>query len=163
MRPNGKPRQRDTPLILDRLTCRSFAALALPSGLMDRAAAWLSSTPAKWESAERLWRFPSGASLCFGYLDGSADRYRYNCSEYQYIGFDELTEFREPDYLFLFSRLRRLKDSPIPLRMRAAVCNWFSKVYRSDVLQIMGRVPDPEFEEIRQRVRAFHEQQLQEP
>jgi predicted phage terminase large subunit-like protein len=99
---------------------RSFAALALPSGLMDRAAAWLSGTAAKWESTERLWRFPSGAVLSFGYLDSSADRYRYNSSEYQFIGFDELTEFREQDYLFLFSRLRRLKNSPIPLRMRSA-------------------------------------------
>src|SRR5262249_17943382 len=63
---------------------------------------------------------PSGAVLCFGYLDSMMDRYRYQSSEYQFAAFDELTEFREEDYLFLFSRLRRLAGSPIPVRMRAA-------------------------------------------
>jgi hypothetical protein len=36
------------------------------------------------------------------------------------IGFDELTQFKESSYTYLFSRLRRLKDSDIPLRMRSA-------------------------------------------
>jgi hypothetical protein len=45
----------------------------------------------------------------------------------------------------------------------AAVCNWFPKVNRSESLQVMGRVPDATFEEVRQRVRAFHEQQSQPP
>ena len=35
-------------------------------------------------------------------------------------GFDELTHFPEHQYLYLFSRLRRLADSPVPLRMRGA-------------------------------------------
>ena len=33
---------------------------------------------------------------------------------------DELTELREEDYLFLFSRLRRCTTSLVPLRVRAA-------------------------------------------
>lgn len=41
-------------------------------------------------------------------------------SEYQYIGFDELSQFTESQYLYLFSRLRRLATSDIPLRMRSA-------------------------------------------
>ncbi len=44
-------------------------------------------------------------------------------SEFQYIGMDEVTEIRESDYRYLFSRLRRPPTgqlSNVPLRMRAA-------------------------------------------
>jgi mRNA-degrading endonuclease toxin of MazEF toxin-antitoxin module len=45
----------------------------------------------------------------------------------------------------------------------AAVCNWFSKVNGTESVEVMGRVPDPVFEEIRQKVRTVHEQQSQQP
>ncbi len=101
---------------------RTYADLALPGALMDRAAQLLTGTGAKWNGSEHVWTFPSGATLSFGYLDGENDRYRYASSEFQYVGFDELTQFRERDYLFLFSRLRRTAEgevSQVPLRMRA--------------------------------------------
>lgn len=44
-------------------------------------------------------------------------------SELQFIGMDEVTEIREEDYRYLFSRLRRPSSGPlsqVPLRMRAA-------------------------------------------
>ena len=47
----------------------------------------------------------------FGYLESERDKYRYQSSEVQYIGFDELTQFAESQYLYLFSRLRRLATS----------------------------------------------------
>ena len=74
----------------------------------------------RWNAARHEWTFPSGASLSFGYLDSKADRFRYQGSEFQYIGFDELTQFPEEDYRYLFSRLRRRAGCPVPLRMRAA-------------------------------------------
>jgi hypothetical protein len=74
---------------------RTYTALARPGGLIDRAHEWLGGTAAKWDSQEKTWRFPSGAALCFGYLADSTDRYNYQSSEFQFIGFDELTEFRE--------------------------------------------------------------------
>jgi hypothetical protein len=40
-------------------------------------------------------------------------------AEYQYIAFDELSQFTRTQYLYLFSRLRRLKGSDVPLRMRS--------------------------------------------
>jgi hypothetical protein len=98
---------------------KTYADLALPGALMDRAASILTDTGAKWNGQEKVWTFPSGATLSFGYLDGENDRYRYQSSEFQYIAFDELTQFKERDYLYLFSRLRRTTDNQIPLRMRA--------------------------------------------
>jgi predicted phage terminase large subunit-like protein len=99
---------------------RTFNDLALPKALMDRANEWLSGTEAHWNGENHTWTFPSGAKLTFGYLENEKDKYRYQSAEFQYIGFDELTQFLESQYRYLFSRLRRLERSPIPLRMRAA-------------------------------------------
>ena len=98
---------------------RTYADLALPEALMDRADDWLQGTDAVWRGQERRWEFPSGATLSFGYLDSRNDRYRYQSAAFQFVGFDELTQFREKDYRYLFSRLRRLEGSAVPLRMRA--------------------------------------------
>jgi hypothetical protein len=98
---------------------KTYADLALPGALMDRAFEVLAGTGATWNGTEKTWTFPSGATLSFGYLDKENDRFRYQSSEFQYIGFDELTQFKERDYRFMFSRLRRTVDNKVPLRMRA--------------------------------------------
>jgi hypothetical protein len=98
---------------------RTYTDLAMAGALMDRALDQLGGTGAIWNSQEKVWTFPSGATLSFGYLDKENDRFRYQSSEFQFIGFDELTQFRERDYRFLFSRLRRTVDNQVPLRMRA--------------------------------------------
>lgn len=99
---------------------RSYADLALPGALMDRAYEWLNNTGARWKDTEKRWIFPSGASLSFGYLETDRDKFRYQSAEFQFVGFDELTQFQDTQYLYLFSRLRRLANSPVPIRMRAA-------------------------------------------
>jgi predicted phage terminase large subunit-like protein len=99
---------------------KSYADLALPGALMDVAHEWLGGTAARPVDGGKSWQFPSGASLTFGYLDNPNDRFRYQSSQYSFLGWDELTQFQEVDYRYMFSRLRRLKDSPIPIRMRAA-------------------------------------------
>lgn len=99
---------------------RTYQDLALPGAIMDRASEWLSGTPAKWNGTDKRWTFPSGAVLSFGYLDTERDKYRYASAEFQFIGWDELTQFPESWYRFLFSRLRKLADVDIPTRVRAA-------------------------------------------
>lgn len=99
---------------------RTYADLALPGAIMDRAATWLAGTDATWNGTDKRWTFPSGATLSFGYLDSERDRFRYASAEFQFIGFDELTQFPEAWYRFLFSRLRRTQGTKVPLRMRAA-------------------------------------------
>lgn len=98
---------------------QSYTDLALPGALMDRAADRLSGTGAHWNGTEKRWTFPSGATLTFGYLEQENHRFRYQSSEFQFIGFDELTQFKERDYRYMFSRLRRLAGSRVPLRVRA--------------------------------------------
>jgi predicted phage terminase large subunit-like protein len=99
---------------------RTFRQLSLEDAIMDRAERWLSLTDAKWEGTDKRWRFPSGATLTFGYLDTERDKYQYQSAAFQTICFDELSQFPQSQYTYLFSRLTRLEGSTIPLRMRAA-------------------------------------------
>lgn len=103
---------------------KDLPRLALPGGLIPRSHEWLHDTDARWNQTRRQWTFPVAhgppATLTFGYLSRPLDKFRYASSEFQYIAFDELTDFAEDDYLFLFSRLRRPRAVRVPLRMRAA-------------------------------------------
>ena len=98
---------------------KTYGDLALPGALMDRSKDWLTGK-AHWSEQNKTWTSPEGGTLTFGYLDNDADIYRYQSAEFQFIGFDELTQFKARQYQYLFSRLRRLKSVDIPLRMRSA-------------------------------------------
>lgn len=103
---------------------RTFADLSLPGALMDRFKSWMSNfDDVHWNSNSYVATFPSGARISFGYLNNTNDYLRYKGSEFQFIGMDEVTEIRESDYRYLFSRLRRPASgelAKVPLRMRAA-------------------------------------------
>jgi predicted phage terminase large subunit-like protein len=100
---------------------RTFQDLSQPGALIDRSKEWLKNTDAKWNESRKEWTFPSGAVVKFGYMDSENDKYNYQGAEYKFVGFDELTQFTETMYRYLFSRMRRNKDqSGIPIRMRAA-------------------------------------------
>lgn len=109
-----------TPGYAGLILRRTYADLSLPGAIMDRAHEWLAPSGAAWVDKTKTWTFPSGATLTFGYLETENDKYRYQGSEFQCIEFDELTQFTETQYLYLFSRLRRLKAAnAVPIRMRA--------------------------------------------
>ncbi|HLE80146.1 MAG TPA: terminase family protein, partial [Dehalococcoidia bacterium] len=99
---------------------RTFRQLAQPDAIMDLSHKWLGGTAARWDVYNKTWRFPSGATLSFGYLENEADKYQYQGTSLQFIGFDELTQFHESEYRFLFGWLRRREGLEAPLRMRAA-------------------------------------------
>lgn len=98
---------------------KSYADLTQPDCLIPLSHQWWGDTGATWNEKKKLWTFPSGATLGFGYLDSPKDKYRYQGAAYQFIGFDEVAEHREEDYRFLFSRLRRPSGMDVPVRMRA--------------------------------------------
>jgi hypothetical protein len=99
---------------------RTYSDLSKPGALIDRAKQWLLSTPARWNEQRKQWTFPSNATITFGYLESENDKYQYQGSEFQCVLFDELTQFTETQYTYLFSRLRRLAGVEIPIRMRSA-------------------------------------------
>lgn len=99
-----------------------LSRLKLAGGLIPRSQEWLHDK-ARWNGSDYTWTFPNGAKIQFGYLSNSQDKYRYGSSEYQCICFDELTEFSEEDYRFMFSRLRMkssIESQGVFYRIRAA-------------------------------------------
>lgn len=99
---------------------KSFPDLAQEGGLMSLSKEWLMNTSAKWNEQQKIWTFPSGATLRFGFLDTESDKFKYLGGEYQFIGWDELTQHHESVYKFLFSRVRKRADIPVPLRVVGA-------------------------------------------
>ncbi len=99
---------------------RTFADLRLPGALIDRSLEWLADTPARWNSQDKRWRFPSGATLQFGYCENESDVYRYQGSEYQFVGIDEASQLTELQLKYLFSRLRSTHAVPVFTRYRLA-------------------------------------------
>jgi phage terminase large subunit-like protein len=104
---------------------RDYKRLGMPGSIMDRARSWLYNSDASWNGSDYRYRFPSGASIQFGYIDSPDDRFRYASAEFQFIGYDELTEFQlsgdeSNPYLFMFSRLRKPAAMDVPLRIRSA-------------------------------------------
>jgi phage terminase large subunit-like protein len=98
----------------------TLADLKLPGALIDRSHDWLTGTGARWNAQEHRWRFPSGATLQFGYCDNDQGVRRYQSSEFAAIAVDEASQLTEFELRFLFSRLRRPVDLPVPLRYRLA-------------------------------------------
>jgi hypothetical protein len=129
----------DVPGYNALLLRRTLQDLKLPDSLIPMSKWLLTGRGAEFNANDNLWKFPSGAQLQFGYLRNPGDELRYQGTQFQFVGFDELTQFPdEAQYEYLFSRLRRPKmthkemlahygQSPdgltvadIPLRVRAA-------------------------------------------
>ena len=116
----------DVPGYAAILFRRTYSDLSLPGALMDMARMWfapfIDTKEVKWSEKEKKYTFPSGATISFGYLENANDCYRYQGAEFQYIGMDECTQIDPTNYRYLFSRLRKTVDIPVPLRFRAT-CN----------------------------------------
>jgi hypothetical protein len=99
---------------------RTFPELTMAGSILDRAHVWLDGK-VHWDAKHTRFEFPSGARLSFSFLQDERDKFRYKSSEFQFVGFDELTEFTETQYLYLLSRLRRRKTmQDVLIRMRGA-------------------------------------------
>ena len=89
----------------------------------------------KYKEVEKLWNFPSGAKVEFGFLERDADVYRYQGQAYSWIGFDEITHLpTEFGWNYLASRLRTT-DPKITPYMRCTAnpggvgATWVKKRY----------------------------------
>ena len=90
---------------------------------------------AKFREVEKIWNFPSGAKVEFGFLERDADVYRYQGQSYSWIGFDEITHLpTEFGWNYLSSRLRTIDSEIMPyLRCTAnpggVGAHWVKKRY----------------------------------
>lgn len=115
----------DVPHYAGLILRRTFKDLALPDAIMSRAKEWLIGKPGvHWDGDNYTFRFDckggGHSTLTFGYLETEVDKYRYQSSAFQFIAPDELTQFMESQYLYMFSRLRRpaipCRHCLVPLR-----------------------------------------------
>ena len=101
---------------------RSYAELAQPDALMDRAMKWWLPAGVHWNGTDKLFTFPSGARVKMAYHGHPRDDLQFQGAAYQYAGWDELTHWpdaRAYEWVSL-SRLRRPEGSKIPLRALSA-------------------------------------------
>ena len=61
---------------------------------------------ARYNASMHVWVFPSGAKIYFGNMQHSSDKINYQGKRYDFIGFDELTQFTWEEYSYLYSRNR---------------------------------------------------------
>ena len=117
--------KEDDQVVYDALILRrTLDDLEMPNAILDRAKQWLLPFEDKglvqYKDIKKKFTFHNGATLTFRYLAHNNDLNKYQGAELQFIGFDELTQFPQNQYLYLHSRLRKTEDNPIPLRMRGA-------------------------------------------
>lgn len=76
-----------------------------------------------WKEQKKVWVFPSGAQIHFGYVSNELDKYQYQGWEYQWIGWEEITQWpTESAFQYLNSRLRKKSELPVRPGVRAT-CN----------------------------------------
>ncbi|MBI3615030.1 MAG: hypothetical protein HY211_00765 [Candidatus Omnitrophica bacterium] len=101
-------RQLDHPRYRGVIFRRTYPQL---QEIMDRCHRWYSSLGGMFNSQERRWRFPSGATIFLAHCQHEDDKYNYQGHEYQFMGFDQLEQFTESQYLFLISQVRTIDPS----------------------------------------------------
>jgi len=106
---------------------KSYQDLGKPGALMEIAEQWWGGVDGvKFDRQQHTYLFdvPGGGTsrIVFGALDNENDRFKYQGGAYHFVGFDELTQQKERDYRYLFSRVRRKKTGPLadlPIRVRS--------------------------------------------
>lgn len=82
---------------------------------------WALSPAARFNESDYLWTFPDGETLKFTYIENT-DHYEANLhgGEFQWIGGDELSTWKDLDWLDLIPSVLRSPIAAIRLRMRWA-------------------------------------------
>ena len=74
--------------------------------LIDRSKQIFPRLGASYTSQDHKWTFPSGAIIRFGHCQNKGDEQNYQGHEYAFIGFDQLEEFLESQYIFISAQNR---------------------------------------------------------
>jgi hypothetical protein len=76
---------------------------------------------AKYRERDHTWTFPNGSVLEFGYSEKERDIIRFQGTEYDDICWDELTQFSEFQYTYMFSRTRTVINRPGGIKVRPLI------------------------------------------
>lgn len=70
---------------------------------------------ARYSEKDHRWYFSTGATINLGHMQHESDKFSYHGHEYGGIFFDELTQFTEGQYLYMFSRCRSTDPTIRPM------------------------------------------------
>jgi hypothetical protein len=73
----------------------------------------------KWREADKLFVFPSGSSLEYGYAEHDDDLQRYIGREFTWLGIDEITLFKDSKIIENLKLSLRSPDPTLPIHIRA--------------------------------------------
>src|SRR5437899_719556 len=88
--------------------------------IIRRSFDYYPQTGATYNTQARSWNWPWRAHMDFGHSEYEDDIRKYDTSQYNYIGFDELTSFSEFQYLYLSSSRCRSSSIDLPAIVRSA-------------------------------------------
>lgn len=86
--------------------------------LTDRARDMYPKLGGQGKNNNTEWIFPSGAQIIFAHLQHDKDVDNYQGQQYQFIGFDEVTQFTRDQYITMLSCCRS-PDPSVPCYIRA--------------------------------------------
>jgi hypothetical protein len=91
--------------------------------VIDRSFKYFLKAGLKWSGKDQqislpAWTAPSGAKIAFGHIQHEQDKYNWQGKEFHFLGFDEVEEFTENQYLFLMAQ-NRTSDKTIRCYIRA--------------------------------------------
>lgn len=84
-----------------------------------RAPEFYSPLGGKYNETKHRWQFPSGAIMQFGHIENEKDVRSYDSTQYNYIGWDELTTFTRSQYEYVSFTRCRSSDNRLPSIVRA--------------------------------------------
>ena len=98
-------RQVEIPHYTGLILRRTFPQL---ENLINKSRKYYKSAfpEAKYNEQKHCWNFASGAKVYFGSMQYENDKYNYQGQEYDFIGFDELTQFTYSQFIYMLSRNR---------------------------------------------------------
>ena len=73
-----------------------------------------------YNATDHIWKFESGATIKFSYLETMADARSHDTSEFHYAAFDELTHFAEDEYTYIVGSRVRSTIPELPACVRSA-------------------------------------------
>lgn len=85
---------------------RTYPRITVEGGMWDKSREIYPLLGARPNQTELLWRFPSGARVKFAHLQHADTVQEYHGSQIALLCFDELTEFSEGQFWYMFSRNR---------------------------------------------------------
>ncbi len=86
--------------------------------IIARSYAYFVPLGGKYNEGDKTWTFPNGSAIEFGSMNYESNKRDFQSAQYHRIAFDEVTEFTETQYTFMFTRLRKQVGFPIAVGVR---------------------------------------------